>query len=255
MKSEDIIVLCYVVTMKCIQINLQRCGAATTEVLRLREKYPYDILLFQEPHFYNKKVIGFPLNFNVNFKECERPKTGIALVNPLLNAINNCSSTEDDLSVSIVNCDKRKIAFLSCYCSPSESISGKLLKIEKAINSLPTKDFIIAIDSNAHSKIWDDRREDRRGDKVNEFIASNNLILLNNGNRRPTFENRRGYSNIDLTLCSVNISDKVKNWKVLDEISASDHNYIYFEIDAKLETVVYKTLSNTKLKIIRTGKC
>lgn len=68
-----------------------------------------------------------------------------------------------------------------------------------------------------------------------DFTASVNLIACNSGDK-PTFERayRRGVSesHIDITFVSEYYRNKVRNWRVLEEHSASLHNYISYDIYA-----------------------
>jgi hypothetical protein len=69
-----------------------------------------------------------------------------------------------------------------------------------------------------------------------EYLVNLNLNILNQGNK-PTFviSNRR--EAIDLTLRTNWIGNLVRNWKVSDEPSLSDHRYIIFQIDNVENTV------------------
>lgn len=98
---------------------------------------------------------------------------------------------------------------------------------------------ILAGDFNAKSPEWGDPREDRCGRALMDFSASVNLIACNTGDK-PTFERayRLGVSEsyIDITFVSEPHKDKVRNWRVMEEYSASLHNYISFEIHTMIDT-------------------
>ena len=53
------------------------------------------------------------------------------------------------------------------------------------------------------------------------------LQLLNRGNK-PTFVEARRAEVIDTTLASNRASRKIYDWHVSEEITGSDHMYIYF---------------------------
>jgi hypothetical protein len=97
------------------------------------------------------------------------------------------------------------------------------------------------MDSNAHSRIWYNNYDDNRGDIINEFIAQNNLIILNNNINCPTFETSRGQSSIDLTLASLSLTTKISNWKVSEEDSLSDHKYILFSISTNTRKIEFRS--------------
>jgi hypothetical protein len=119
----------------------------------------------------------------------------------------------------------------SCYFSPNDEIS----KFEHDINALELsvrssrKELIITGDLNSKSSAWGESRSDRRGDVVCEFLAANDLILLNRGNE-PTFHRGSSSSIIDLTLATPAIAKTVKDWAVLDAVTLSDHMYIEYHL-------------------------
>ena len=64
-----------------------------------------------------------------------------------------------------------------------------------------------------------------RGEKLEEFILTNNLTVQNTG-RPPTFSARGTETAIDVTL-TLNVNN-LKNWIVTDETTFSDHYAIRF---------------------------
>lgn len=76
-----------------------------------------------------------------------------------------------------------------------------------------------------------------------EFIASSDLMILNQGNR-PTFINAIREEVIDLTLCSPGIFDEISNWQVSREASMSDHHALNFIMFA--DSIPRNTFRNPK---------
>lgn len=229
-------------SIRCLQINLQKSKTSTPHLVNYIHTNPYDIILVQEPYCINSKICGFPPQFKVCYKsfDGQRPKTAIIVTNSQINFKNIESYSKNDLSLAIIDCKDREILFMSVYCSPTEDLEPKLQNIQVVIESLNIRYYVISIDSNSHSSVWFDNNNDYRGDQINEFIAQNNLILLNNENT-PTFETSRGSSSIDLTLVSFSLTSLVQEWQVLDEESASDHKYIEFRIYENIEKIKYKS--------------
>ena len=121
------------------------------------------------------------------------------------------------------------VVFASLYCDvlrkPAiENNFESLVKYCKE-KSLP---LIVGADSNAHSTYWGPS-QNRRGQEFEDFIAENELFVLNDG-VKPTFiqGNRRSW--IDVTLRNKFALDKNLgvNWCVEDEFSFSDHQLITF---------------------------
>ena len=109
----------------------------------------------------------------------------------------------------------------SIYLPPAEIIEiDKLLDI---VSQLP-KPTLLMGDFNAHSPLWYDARQDHRGILVEQLIALENLVCLNNDH--PTYFNTHGgtlvNSNIDLALIS-NTCATYYTWTALDDLHGSDH--------------------------------
>jgi hypothetical protein len=68
-----------------------------------------------------------------------------------------------------------------------------------------------------------------------EYLACTDLAILNRGNE-PTFVTRVREQVIDISLASRNIRKSVKEWKVSQETSLSDHRIIRFKILADQKT-------------------
>lgn len=131
-----------------------------------------------------------------------------------------------------VKIDDLKI--ISCYISPNVGIDEYKNFLERLGNEVRKtgSKIIIAGDFNAKSPEWGAPSEDQKGQLVTEWAATLNLGVANCGTT-PTFERGQQKSFIDLTLYSEDLSRNVKEWKVLDEETASYHNYINYAIFRK----------------------
>lgn len=88
--------------------------------------------------------------------------------------------------------------------------------------------LIVAGDFNAKSQTWNGGRTDQRGVELEEWMATWNLHLSNDGTT-PTLRRNNAETHPDLTLCSP--ADAVADWRVNDdEESLSDHLYIEYTI-------------------------
>lgn len=86
--------------------------------------------------------------------------------------------------------------------------------------------------------------DDERGDRVLDFVTKNNLLIVNRPYHPPTHS---AGNNIDLTIVSRNLVDKITEWTVHEEASISDHRLITFKI--KFNAPVFKpTKTNFNLK-------
>jgi hypothetical protein len=90
--------------------------------------------------------------------------------------------------------------------------------------------IFIAADCNARSKTWYDVLTNSRGRKLEEYIASKQLHIINEISERSTFHNSWGSSNIDLTITNGKLISDVIGWEISSEESLSDHNYLKYKI-------------------------
>lgn len=100
----------------------------------------------------------------------------------------------------------------------------------------PNEFLVVAGDFNAKSSSWGSDTTDAKGEALEAFAASLGIWVCNVGNT-PTFVRGTSVSIIDVTFASPGPTT-VHNWRVLDEYSASDHQYIAFEVGVQDEGAV-----------------
>jgi len=89
----------------------------------------------------------------------------------------------------------------------------------------------VAMDSNARSTSWHDTTTNNRGKTLEEFIAGNQLYIINEDSPRKTFQSSRGTSNIDLTIVNNSMLAAVTHWDIVEKESVSDHKNFKFGIN------------------------
>ena len=93
------------------------------------------------------------------------------------------------------------------YLPPSENL----------IAQLPTP-FVICGDFNGHSLTWGCDKNNRRGDRIDDFITDNNVCLLNDG----CYTYLHPATAIDRSLCSPDIVMEI-DFMVESDLYGSDH--------------------------------
>lgn len=125
------------------------------------------------------------------------------------------------------------IRIYSVYFSPNERrdlFEERLDRIAASVRGARPSPVLIAGDFNAASVCWGSVRTNPRGESVEEWAASLDLVLLNRG-AVPTCVRTQGSSVVDLTWCSSNMSAKMMDWRViLDLETLSDHSLIMMEM-------------------------
>jgi len=118
-------------------------------------------------------------------------------------------------------------------------------------NRWPIREFdMICGDINAHSILWDDTRAnkepDQRGIVVEDWLADNNMLAVNDG--KPTHDSRSAgtASAPDVTLVHTTMMDKV-TWETVNDLS-SDHRPIIITYRDHFPKVNNKPTFKWKLK-------
>jgi len=227
--------------INCLQINLQRSKSSTAQLNKVIEDQNFDIIFAQEPYVIRGKVCGFPLRYKVFHANCDTPKTAIIVTKPALQIISIETFAKAFSTIVYSQFNNKTFALISLYCSPLSDIDQELSHIQNSLNTLKPKNLIIAMDSNAHSRVWFNDRDDERGNILNDFIAQNNLLILNNNETIPSYHTTRGESFIDITLININSAPLVKDWAVLETESLSDHRYLKFTISDSSPNINFKS--------------
>jgi len=125
---------------------------------------------------------------------------------------------------------EQKYFAASIYFDHEEQIENKFHKIDEIMSFINGGRILIAADCNARSKTWYDVLTNSRGKKLEEYIASKQLHIINEIIERSTFLNSRGSSDIDLTVTNDKQISDVIGWEISTEESLSDHNYLKYKI-------------------------
>lgn len=229
------------------QINAQRSSAAATELEILMSELELDLLCIQEPYQYKNVVRGY----NSSKLRVIQP-TGITpwvaavavhdKMDVLVHPGNNAHAIYFKIYTQTCN-----FYLINIYCQHSLPINTFLDFISDILIRIGGERFILTLDANAKSELWYSNETDDRGRLLEEFILTNDLIILNEPNNPPTFMTSNGQSNIDLTLASSNFGRSIKEWKVSLCCTTSDHNLITFKIVPDLQSFnLQKSLSIDK---------
>ena len=141
---------------------------------------------------------------------------------------NNFSHTQLDLRTDLqavactVYLNGRNVDICNVYLPPDSDIDQILPQLNGVIAQFQNP-FILLGDFNAHSPSWwRGQQLNRRGQKVEDFISANNLVLLNKN--QPTYfsTTHNIETAIDLSLCSPLLGTWF-DWTIDGDIYDSDH--------------------------------
>ena len=218
----------------------QHSRTATSNVGQLINQHNVDITYVQEPYTINSKLAGLPRFHKVYKSGDGRKRTAIVINNDQLDAtLITQLSNEDSVAVE-VRSETVKFCSVSMYCDSCREIEEDSRQLEKVMDYTKGNGLIIAVDSNARSKMWHDTITNQRG-KIREFIIYNDLHVLN---ETPTFQSNRGSSRIDLTITNSRPVRFVCDWICGEEESCSERNIVNFK---------FASVNNGKGKMNYTG--
>eukprot|EP00116_Pleurobrachia_bachei_P002418 sb/3462680/ len=218
--------------LNIIQCNLKKKGQAMKMLGTNIVGQTNPIVLMTEPYAYkNKKVATIHKDMTIIQSYEEKPRAAIALPKKMAaQAWKMDIGNEKDACTILIKHEKTNIILSSIYMDQTKDINTKLIKqIKDRADKLKAK-LIIGTDTNSHHKKWGDKNTDKRGETLMEAINENALQWLNKG-QKPTFVNSRGQSTIiDVTLVNKDATRDIKDWRVSDEPTSSDHRYIRFKM-------------------------
>ena len=218
--------------IKCLQLNLQHSRVATANLTQIILHYNIDVAFVQEPYTILNKVAGFPKGFKIFTRGSDRKRSAIIVNNKDIDVIAITQASHEDAILSEFRYEGIKFYGASLYFPIDRDIKRDLETIEEIIRLTKGEGLLLAIDSNARSKIWSDTYTNARGRALEEYIITRDLLIMNEDSDVPTFESSRGRSWIDLTLCNSTQAQKIGGWSCGEEVSCSDHNIIFFEIES-----------------------
>lgn len=206
-----------------LQLNLHNSKLATSEALNYIHNNKVDLAILQEPYCYNngnKFLIPALGHMKLYAVDNERFYACIVTNNNNLDVLFN-----RHLSTAYRTCIYLKIEdivfnIVGVYKPPPDDLDIFLSDIDLIlarpnIDIKYSFDTLIAGDFNCRSTIWHDTRNDANAGSLEEFIISRDLAICNEPDFPPTFETVYGHSNIDMTLISVNLINKISGWRVV----------------------------------------
>ncbi|XP_013173182.1 PREDICTED: uncharacterized protein LOC106121894, partial [Papilio xuthus] len=126
-----------------------------------------------------------------------------------------------------------EVMVVGAYFSPNRPLSefeSFLGEMDSVLAWCRPYQIVVAGDLNAKSTVWGCRATDARGELVEEWLASNGLVVLNVGDTN-TCVRMQGGSIVDVSFASADLARGVRDWEVLEGVETlSDHRYIRFDV-------------------------
>ncbi|XP_068140063.1 uncharacterized protein [Drosophila tropicalis] len=137
------------------------------------------------------------------------------------------------------------IYLISLFCHAHAELTSVFQYMDTILLLVGSTPLILCLDSNAISPMWFSKRYDsyrgqlnyRRGEQLEDWILAIRAGIVNRFSEVYTFDNRRGQSDIDVTIVSEAASTwAAYDWSV-DEWEMSDHNIITVVVTPSPDTV------------------
>ena len=240
--------------IRCIQINLQHSKSATYNLTKTIDSDETDLILIQEPYEYNSKPAGIAKKYRIFTAGTGKHRAAIIITNSSIDAILLTKISDEDTVVLELIYNNLKIYAASMYFDIHDQLGKHFYKIDEIMKTSTNGKILIGADTNARSKTWHDVSTNARGKKLEEFLASAHLHIINEESERKTFHSSIGSSNIDLTIASNNLITEIQDWEISAEESLSDHNYLKFKLCPHSYNHTIKPKNRSIKYIIREGK-
>jgi len=213
-------------TGKIIQWNCQGFRTKKDELLNICRTIRPAIIAIQETMCRDDYQMKIP-NFNCIQQQGHinrRVHGGVAVFVHESIPFQQLQLNTDLQSTAIIIQLSRRMTVCSLYNSRSHDLSEAALN--HLLQQLPPPVLLLG-DFNSYSTLWGSNTTDARGTIIESFIASNNLMLLNNG--CATRIGLDSETAIDLSICSPNLAADCQ-WQVLPSPRDSDHCPILVDI-------------------------
>jgi hypothetical protein len=132
-------------------------------------------------------------------------------------------------NVVVVLSMKPPIHIACSYLPPYDTLVQDLTPIETFISTVKPSNFVWGLDANCKHSMRYSPTTDTRGRMLVDFLLSHGLLTANMKDG-PTYSGPTGVSWIDRTVMTINSAHKIRNWRVSEECTLSDHNLILFDV-------------------------
>lgn len=168
-----------------------------------------------------------------NSNRAKPVKAAIMVFDSDVEVLDDQNLTTENIAVATLKTSEWQLALVSVYFEDYKPLEPYLEHLKRILQTLETKYIIIGGDMNAWNTWWGSKSGDHRGAELLYALEEMNVQVLNVGSE-PTFETIRGgklyTSNVDITTCTLEMLERVENWRVRKDINSSDHNAVTFTI-------------------------
>jgi hypothetical protein len=180
------------------------------------------VAFLQELYTIQKNVAGFPKSFKIFACDIGWKRSAIVINNNNIDAVAIKQVSDECTTLIEISYTGLNFYAASLYFAIDRDIERDIGKVEGIKELTRGKGLILSVDSNSRSNLWHDMYMNQRGETLEEFIITSDLLLMNEVTGIPTFKTIRGCSWIDLTLCNNVLAQNTRRWMCGEEEISSD---------------------------------
>ena len=246
--------------LKILQFNIAAISSKKEELKRFLAKHKIDIILLQEtkmvPEDATPKIPGYTIIRNDRpLPKGKRTGRGGGTLIGIRNTIPfkksditikpGTDQTTEAQTIEIPTTNNNRIRITNVYippCRTTEDESAADQEDRIVVEEWPHEKYdIILGDTNAHSPLWDDSigdgASDKRGKKIEEWLATTGMATINSGDPTHTCKLPGSITHTapDTSFAHPSMLDKLQ-WTVINDMS-SDHLPMIITYDAEVQKV------------------
>ena len=176
----------------CFQVNLQHSRAATANLMQMISTDNIGMSLIQEPYLYQNKLAGITKGYRTYAYREGKCRAAIIIQDITIDALLITQLSDNDAVPLEISKGKSSFYAASIYFNIKETIANNIKTVNRILEFTKGKRLLLAMDSNCQSTKWHDVLTNYRGKEMEEFLAYNQLHIINEGSERTTFQNSRG---------------------------------------------------------------
>ena len=196
-----------------------------------------DITFVQKPYLFQNKTAGITRTHWAYISTEDRSRAAIIITNENIDAVLINQLCDRNNVVLELKYKSIRIFVASMYLDKNEETDTNMAKVDEIIQISKGSSILIAMDSNARSKVWHDNQTNSRGKKLKQILTSRDLHIMYEESERTTFQSRRGSSKIDLTVINNPLLQNFHDWEISEDERCSDHNIIKFKLGHETKQV------------------
>ena len=171
-----------------MQVNLQHSRVATSNLTQIIQQYNIDIAFIPELYIVHNRVAGFPKGLKILSQGEDRIRAAILINNNEVDAITITQGSHEDAILTEIKYKGLSLFGASIYMPIDRDINIDLNTMENMLQYTTGEGLLLAMDSNARSKLWYDKQTNARGRTLEEYVIAKDLHIINMDTGIPTFE-------------------------------------------------------------------